>query len=158
MVGVFARHVHEAIVPHLPMDLRRAWIHQGQTAGGDLIDRETYETAEGVLNGPEAVEAMTTWQQWIESGYVDIEAVDDLPFQQKDIPMRGPFDTSRASVFDHPSIYAARFVRDRVGQWNLLGFRYDEDETFVGEIADPIPVELTGDQLTEIPAPAPEPP
>lgn len=59
-----------------------------QSAGGDLIDRTTYETADDVLNGPEAVEAMTTWQQWIESGYVDIEAVDDLPFQQKEIPIQ----------------------------------------------------------------------
>jgi beta-fructofuranosidase len=61
----------------------------------------------------------------------------------------GPFDTSRASVFDHASIYAGRLVRDRSGRWNLLGFRYDEDEAFVGEIADPIPVELTGGHLAE---------
>lgn len=59
-----------------------------QSAGGDLIDRSTYETADGVLNGPEAVEAMTTWQQLVADGYVDIEAVDDLPFQQKEIPLQ----------------------------------------------------------------------
>ncbi len=59
-----------------------------QSAGGDLIDRDTYQTAEGVLNGPEAVGAMTTWQQWVKDGLVDIEAVDDLPFQQKEIPLQ----------------------------------------------------------------------
>lgn len=59
-----------------------------QSAGGDLIDRSTFETADGVLNGPEAVEAMTTWQQLVADGYIDIEAVDDLPFQQKEIPLQ----------------------------------------------------------------------
>ena len=53
----------------------------------------------------------------------------------------GPFDTSEASVFDHPSLYAGRLIRDRTGRWNLLGFRYDENDTFVGEIADPLLVQ-----------------
>lgn len=52
----------------------------------------------------------------------------------------GPFDTATASVFDHPSLYAGRLIRDRAGRWNLLGFRYDEGGTFVGDIADPIRV------------------
>lgn len=60
----------------------------------------------------------------------------------------GPFDTSEALAFDHPSLYAGRLVRDRTGRWNLLGFRYDEDESFVGEIADPIPVRTAGARLT----------
>lgn len=38
-----------------------------QSFGGDLIDRETYMTAEGVLNGPEAVAAM----EWLQSIFVD---------------------------------------------------------------------------------------
>ncbi len=42
-----------------------------QSAGGDLIDRRTYATAEGVLNGPDSVRAMTTIQSWIRRGYVD---------------------------------------------------------------------------------------
>jgi multiple sugar transport system substrate-binding protein len=41
------------------------------SAGGDLIDRETYRTVDGFLNGPKAVEALTTLQQWAEAGYVD---------------------------------------------------------------------------------------
>jgi multiple sugar transport system substrate-binding protein len=31
---------------------------------------------------------MEQFQSWVEAGYVDIEAVDDLPFQQKEIPMQ----------------------------------------------------------------------
>jgi beta-fructofuranosidase len=64
----------------------------------------------------------------------------------------GPFDTTAASHFDHPSLYAGHLVRDRGGRWNLLGFRYDEDDAFVGEIADPIPVHLAGRRLTAVPS------
>jgi multiple sugar transport system substrate-binding protein len=42
-----------------------------QSAGGDLIDRTTYQSANGVLNGPEAVRAMRIIQSWIQAGYVD---------------------------------------------------------------------------------------
>lgn len=35
--------------------------------GGDTIDRETFETAEGVLNGPEAV----AWGEWFQSLFAD---------------------------------------------------------------------------------------
>jgi multiple sugar transport system substrate-binding protein len=62
-----------------PLDLGTAgtgeWLTYGyspllQSFGGDLIDRETYTTAEGVLNGPEAI----AWAEWfrglIEDGYI----------------------------------------------------------------------------------------
>jgi beta-fructofuranosidase len=64
----------------------------------------------------------------------------------------GPFDTTAASLFDHTSLYAGHLVRDRGGRWNLLGFPYDEDDAFVGEIADPIPVHLAGRRLTAVPS------
>ena len=41
------------------------------SAGGDLIDPETYRTADGFLNGPESVRALTTLQDWIKEGFVD---------------------------------------------------------------------------------------
>lgn len=41
------------------------------SAGGDLIDPEGFRTADGFLNGPEAVGALTTMQTWVEEGYVD---------------------------------------------------------------------------------------
>ena len=37
-----------------------------QSFGGDLIDRETYQTAEGVLNGDEAIEFGFWWQSLFE--------------------------------------------------------------------------------------------
>ena len=40
-----------------------------QSTGGDLIDRDTYESAEGVLNGPEALEFATWFQDQFTSGY-----------------------------------------------------------------------------------------
>jgi multiple sugar transport system substrate-binding protein len=42
-----------------------------QSAGGDLIDRDSYRTADGRLNRREAVEAMSLVQSWIQQGYVD---------------------------------------------------------------------------------------
>ncbi|HEC21680.1 MAG TPA: sugar ABC transporter substrate-binding protein [Chloroflexi bacterium] len=51
-----------------------------QSFGADLIDRETYETAEGVLNGPEAVAAMEMVQGWFEAGYVNAEPAGDTDF------------------------------------------------------------------------------
>jgi multiple sugar transport system substrate-binding protein len=51
------------------------------SAGGDLIERSTYRTADGVLNGPRTVEALTTLQGWVKAGYVD--ANKDLDAFQK---------------------------------------------------------------------------
>jgi multiple sugar transport system substrate-binding protein len=51
-----------------------------QSFGGDLIDRETYMTAEGVLNGPEAVAAMTWLQDLFKNGYATVTPPDDNEF------------------------------------------------------------------------------
>lgn len=40
-----------------------------QSFGGDIIDRETYQTAEGVLNGDEAMAFGEWWQGLFEAGY-----------------------------------------------------------------------------------------
>jgi multiple sugar transport system substrate-binding protein len=40
-----------------------------QGFGGDLIDRRTYRSAGGVLDGPQSVAAMTHFQHWIEKGW-----------------------------------------------------------------------------------------
>ena len=52
-----------------------------QSFGGDLIDRETYMTAEGFLNGPEAVAAMTWLQGLFEKGYAIVSPPDDYEFE-----------------------------------------------------------------------------
>jgi multiple sugar transport system substrate-binding protein len=51
-----------------------------QSFGADLIDRETYATAEGVLNGDAAIEAMTMIQGWFENGYANANPADDTCF------------------------------------------------------------------------------
>ncbi len=61
-----------------PLDLGMAWTGEWypyafspllQSYGGDLIDRATYATAEGVLNGNEAVAFGNWWQSLFENGY-----------------------------------------------------------------------------------------
>lgn len=53
-----------------------------QSFGGDLIDRTTYTSAEGVLNGPEAL----TWGEWFQNlfkdGYANPTPPDDQGFLQ----------------------------------------------------------------------------
>ena len=39
-----------------------------QSAGGDLIDRSDYQSAGGVLNGPQSVAAMQALQSWFTRG------------------------------------------------------------------------------------------
>ncbi len=51
------------------------WSH-----GGDLIDRADYQSADGVLNGPESVEAMTFFQSLFEDGYAISEPTGDDDF------------------------------------------------------------------------------
>jgi multiple sugar transport system substrate-binding protein len=51
-----------------------------QSFGADLIDRDTYQRAEGALNGPEAVAAMEMVQDWFEQGYVNPDPADDTDF------------------------------------------------------------------------------
>jgi multiple sugar transport system substrate-binding protein len=73
-----------------PLDLKMnygvgEWFTYGfspilQSFGGDLIDRSNYQTAEGVLNGPEAVKAMTWFQSLFTRGYADPEPPGDDSF------------------------------------------------------------------------------
>jgi len=51
-----------------------------QSFGGDLIDRTDYQSAEGVLNGPEAVEALEFFQSLFEDGYAIAEPAGDEDF------------------------------------------------------------------------------
>lgn len=48
-----------------------------QGFGGDLIDRETYLSAEGVVNGEAAVAALTWLQDLVQNGYVNAVPADD---------------------------------------------------------------------------------
>ncbi len=57
-----------------------------QSAGGGLIGRPDYQSAEGVINGPASVGAMKHVQTWIEGGYVDPN-IDDAAFTQKRVAL-----------------------------------------------------------------------
>ncbi|NOZ70853.1 MAG: sugar ABC transporter substrate-binding protein [Chloroflexi bacterium] len=56
-----------------------------QSFGGDLIDRTTYQSADGVLNGPEAVEGMTFFQDLFKQGYANPSPAGDDDFYIKKI-------------------------------------------------------------------------
>lgn len=51
-----------------------------QSWGADLIDRDGYQEAEGILNGEAAVEAMTWIQSLFENGYTTLTPPDDNEF------------------------------------------------------------------------------
>lgn len=57
------------------------------SAGGDLIDRETWETADGVLNTPEVAAALTQFQSWVDEGLIDANAADDSNFLEGESPI-----------------------------------------------------------------------
>jgi multiple sugar transport system substrate-binding protein len=54
-----------------------------QSFGGDLINRSDYQNADGVMNGPEAVEAMTFFQELFQKGYAIAEPAGDDDFYGK---------------------------------------------------------------------------
>lgn len=51
-----------------------------QSFGADLVNRTDYQSADGVLNGPEAVAAMTWFQGLFEQGYANPEPAGDTDF------------------------------------------------------------------------------
>lgn len=57
------------------------------SAGAGLLDTEGRTTADGVLNSPEAVDALETFQGWVADGLVDRDAADDSNFLQKRAPI-----------------------------------------------------------------------
>jgi multiple sugar transport system substrate-binding protein len=80
----------EANPDQFPLDLKMnygagEWFTFGfspivQSFGGDLIDRETFMSAEGILNGPESVAAMEWFQSLFENGYSTATPPDDNEF------------------------------------------------------------------------------
>lgn len=56
-------------------------------------------------------------------------------------PGTAPIDVAAAHLVHNESLYAARAVRDRDGQWQLFAFRnHDDTGAFVGEIVGPLPL------------------
>jgi multiple sugar transport system substrate-binding protein len=71
-----------------------------QSAGGDLIDRADYRSADRVLNGAAAVKAMRQVQGWIREGYVDPD-LDDAAF------VRGRVALSWVGHWEYPRYHKA---------------------------------------------------
>ena len=55
-----------------------------QSAGGDVIDRTDFQSADGSLNSPAVVAAMEQFQTWAADGLIDLDAVDDTNFTEGD--------------------------------------------------------------------------
>lgn len=51
-----------------------------QSFGGDLINRQTYQQASGVLDGPQSVMAMQHFQSWFQQGWVSKSITTDDDF------------------------------------------------------------------------------
>lgn len=51
-----------------------------QSFGGDLVNRNSYQTAQGVLNGEAAVAALTLVQSWVADGYLNANPDDTTGF------------------------------------------------------------------------------
>jgi multiple sugar transport system substrate-binding protein len=54
-----------------------------QSFGGDLIDRRTYRSAKGVLDGPRSVAALGRFQRWFQNGWANASPAADDDFYGK---------------------------------------------------------------------------
>ena len=58
----------------------------------------------------------------------------------------GPFNLTQAVRITDESLYGGRLIRDRAGRWVMLAFRnHGPDARFIGELADPMPIEWEAD-------------
>lgn len=55
--------------------------------GGDIVDRDTYLTAQGVLNGPDSIAYFEWLKALVTEGYSRGEASDGSPFVAGDVPL-----------------------------------------------------------------------
>ncbi len=68
-----------------------------------------------------------------------------MPSSRPGESLLGPWDIPAARVLPVPDLYSARIVRDRAGEWQVLGFIDGSDrDAFVGELSDPISLESLG--------------
>jgi beta-fructofuranosidase len=57
----------------------------------------------------------------------------------------GPWDIAAARVMPVTDLYSARLIRDRAGEWQVIGFiDGSERDEFAGELTDPIPFKEMG--------------
>jgi multiple sugar transport system substrate-binding protein len=146
-----------------------------QSFGGDLIDRSTFETAEGALNGPEALE----WAEWfrglIDDGYMAQSSGEDATADfvngtsgilytgnWADATVRGAFDD--AVVLPPPDFGNGPTIGAGSWQWGLTSgcddvegarayLEFAHDTKYFVEYAEAISlIPATLDAAAEIPA------
>jgi len=57
---------------------------------------------------------------------------------------------AESEFFPDETLYAARLIETPTNGWALIGFRNIVDGRFVGELCDPIPVDIVGSKLTRV--------
>ena len=135
-----------------------------QSAGGDIIDRSDYQTADGFLNSPESVEAMTQFQTWANDGLIDLEAVDDNNFIEGDVPLswvgHWMYDDYKAAAGDDLVLVPLPDFGDGskagMGSWNwaMSSVAADADAVwaFIDFVTSPDQVELIAGAESAVPA------
>lgn len=126
----------------------------GHARSGDLIHWEI----EPPLTGPSEFGHLEVLQTEVVDGrnlLVFCCAVDDIAPERRarrpeemtgtfvavgESPL-GPFDLDGASQVPVPQLYSARILKDRAGEWMIMGFRDGTDqEPFDGVLIDPVPL------------------
>jgi len=84
VLAALAKKDPDGQVIDLKLNYRGEWFTYGfspliQSAGGDLINRQDYQSANGLLNSKPTVKVMKQIQSWIQQGYVDPN-IDDAAF------------------------------------------------------------------------------
>ena len=156
-----------------PLDLRLAnatgeWSTFGfapaiWSAGGDLINRSGYRTANGYLNGAPAVRSLTTIRSWVKAGYVDPNE-DERAFEDGRTPISWASHTTfadytKAFPGDVQLVPLPRFgPRPAAGmgswQWGITAGAADGDAAwrFIGFLLHPREIVRMTDANGGIPA------
>lgn len=84
ILGKLAQNDSDGAILDIKLNYGGEWFTYGfspilQSAGADLIDRNTYLKSRKVLNSPTAVMAMNHLQEWFKKGYIDSN-IDDAAF------------------------------------------------------------------------------
>jgi multiple sugar transport system substrate-binding protein len=97
-----------------------------ESFGGDLINRKDYQSADGVLNGPQAVAFFTEFKSWIDKGYVNAKqtSADDFVNGVAAISFighwaYGPYTKALgAKAVVIPMVDFGQGVKTGMGSWN----------------------------------------
>src|SRR6266496_3720461 len=118
-----------------PLDLQMSagseWFTYGfspfvESFGGDLINRSTYQSANGVLNGPDAVAAMTWFQRLFKLDYSNPWPASDTDFAARRSALswsgHWTYESNRQALDDNllvlPAPNLGKGAKTGMGSWN----------------------------------------